>query len=60
MKNTSPMNKLIYILLICLTSSINAQIPDQLSNSEKVYGLSKFWQETNYNFIYLNKVDKTE
>lgn len=54
------MNKLIFILLICLTSSVNAQIPNQLSNADKVYGLSKFWQETNYNFIYLNKVDKKE
>lgn len=48
------------VLLICLTNTISAQIPNQLSNTEKVYGLSKFWQETNYNFIYLNKVNKNE
>ncbi len=54
------MTKKIFILVSCLASLVNAQIPNQLSNTEKVYGLSKFWQETNYNFIYLNKVDKTE
>ncbi|WP_350286443.1 S41 family peptidase [uncultured Croceitalea sp.] len=54
------MNKAIFILWVFLASSINAQIPDELSSTEKVYGLSKFWQETNYNFIYLNKVDKAE
>lgn len=30
-----------------------------LSSTEKIYGLSKFWQEVNYNFVYLNKVDRT-
>ena len=35
-----------------------AQIPNTLSPSDKVYGLSKFWQEVNYNFIYLDKVDR--
>lgn len=34
------------------------QIPNTLTPSEKVYGLSKFWQEVNYNFIYLDKVDR--
>lgn len=54
------MKKIITVLLICFTNSIIAQIPNQLSNNEKVYGLSKFWQETNYNFIYLYKVNKNE
>lgn len=35
------------------------QIPNTLTPNEKVFGLSKFWQEVNYNFIYLNKVDRT-
>ena len=48
------------ILLLCFTGFLSAQIPNQLSNSEKVYGLSKFWQEANYNFVYLNKVDKAK
>ena len=33
-------------------------MPSTLSKSEKVYGLSKFWQEVNYNFVYLYKVDR--
>lgn len=35
-----------------------SQVPDELSNAEKVYGLSRFWQEVNYNFVYLDKVDR--
>lgn len=31
---------------------------NNLSKSDKLYGLSKFWQEVNYNFVYFNKVDK--
>ena len=34
------------------------QIPDKLTKEDKVYGLSKFWQEVNYNFVYLYKVDQ--
>lgn len=34
------------------------QIPNTLTPNDKVFGLSKFWQEVNYNFIYLNKVDR--
>lgn len=29
-----------------------------LTKAEKVYGLSKFWQEVNYNFVYLDQVDR--
>ena len=48
-------------VLICLSSIfVNAQIPNSISNAEKVYGLSKFWQEVNYNFVYLNKIDKDQ
>lgn len=54
------MKKLIFMLWAIFTSSMSAQMPNHLSNAEKVYGLSKFWQEANYNFIYLNKVDKAE
>lgn len=49
------------IVLICLSSIfINAQIPNSISKADKVYGLSKFWQEVNYNFVYLNKVDRNK
>ena len=36
------------------------QIPNEISKQDKVHGLSKFWQEVNYNFVYLNKVNRTE
>ena len=35
-----------------------SQMPSELTNAEKVYGLSRFWQEVNYNFVYLDKVDR--
>lgn len=54
------------VLLLVLILSVSAygqmpfgQMPDKLPKAEKVYGLSKFWQEVNYNFIYSNKVDRT-
>lgn len=51
--------KQINILAIILFS-INTfgQIPNTLTPNEKIFGLSKFWQEVNYNFIYLDKVDR--
>ncbi|WP_300603370.1 S41 family peptidase [Niabella sp.] len=36
----------------------NAQIANTISAADKVYGLSKFWQEVNYNFVYLDKIDR--
>lgn len=33
-------------------------LPNTLSKTEKIYGLSKFWQEANYNFVYLNQIDR--
>jgi C-terminal processing protease CtpA/Prc len=48
-----------FILVICLTyTSTQAQSLPPLTPAQKVYGLSRFWQEVNYNFVYLNKVDR--
>ena len=52
------MKKILFILLIAIVSNTYAQITNTLSKTEKIYGLSKFWQEVNYNFVYLNKIDK--
>lgn len=51
-----------YIVLIAIISSTIAfaQRPNTLSASDKIYGLSKFWQEVNYNFVYINKVDRSK
>jgi C-terminal processing protease CtpA/Prc len=54
------MKKIIVLILIILSNLTYGQIPNELTNEEKVYGLSKFWQEVNYNFVYLNKVDRNE
>lgn len=48
------------LLAVALTLSLGAfaQFPATLSPADKVYGLSRFWQEVNYNFVYLNQVDR--
>lgn len=43
--------------LIIFTSTYG-QISNTLSNEDKIFGLSKFWQEVNYNFVYYDKIDK--
>jgi C-terminal processing protease CtpA/Prc len=43
-------------LLLALSAS--GQIPNTLTPADKLYGLSTFWQEVNYNFVYLNRVDR--
>ncbi|MUP44663.1 peptidase S41 [Gramella sp. BOM4] len=48
----------ILLFSLLLSSLLMAQMPSELSNAEKVFGLSKFWQEVNYNFVYLDKVDR--
>ncbi|WBX72312.1 S41 family peptidase [Tenacibaculum retecalamus] len=52
------MKNIFTLLLLMITGNAFSQMPNTLSKSEKVYGLSKFWQEVNYNFVYLYKVDE--
>lgn len=50
-----------YFLTICLIAHhivAISQIPNTLTTSDKIYGVSKFWQEVNYNFIFLDKVNR--
>lgn len=47
---------LLVLLLIC--SPLVAQIPNKLSLNDKIYGLSKFWSDVEYNFVYLYKTDQ--
>ncbi|MEJ8803174.1 S41 family peptidase [Pontibacter sp. H249] len=54
------MKKLLPLFLILVALATKAQVPNTLSPADKVYGLSKFWQEVNYNFVYLDKVDRTK
>lgn len=53
------MKKTFIAALLFFTVTFFGQIPNTLTPSDKVYGLSKLWQEVNYNFIYLDKVDRT-
>jgi C-terminal processing protease CtpA/Prc len=54
------MNKGIILILILFSNLALGQPPNKLSNEEKIYGLSKFWQEVNYNFVYFSKIDKDD
>ncbi|RYZ23184.1 MAG: peptidase S41 [Chitinophagaceae bacterium] len=52
------MKRLLFAMLLLAAGTASAQFPNTLSAADKVYGLSRFWQEVNYNFAYLNKVDR--
>ncbi|WP_316806216.1 S41 family peptidase [Pedobacter agri] len=47
------------LLLILLPFTVFAQ-SNKLTKADKIYGLSKFWQEVNYNFVYLDKIDRVK
>ncbi|MDP5200133.1 S41 family peptidase [Flavobacterium sp. DG2-3] len=52
------MKSVIAFVFLFFSISNFGQISNTLTPSDKVYGLSKFWQEVNYNFVYLDKVDR--
>ncbi len=54
------MNRLfILVAALLLASTAKAQEPSNiLTPEQKVFGLSKFWQEVNYNFVYLDRIDR--
>lgn len=41
-------------------SSLSAQVLNSLSLNDKLYGLSKFWSDVNYNFVYMYKIDPVQ
>ncbi len=47
-------NFIIFFLII--SSSMFAQLPNKLSNKEKIYGLSKVWSEVKRNFVYYDRI----
>jgi len=47
-----------FFLLFLLLPLCSFAQRNSLSKADKIYGLSKFWQEVNYNFVYLDKVDR--
>jgi C-terminal processing protease CtpA/Prc len=52
------MKKISVIILVVIAINAFGQLPKTLTQAEKIYGLSKFWEEVNYNFIYLDKFGK--
>lgn len=53
--------KLLFRFALTLTVALvylnaSAQVANAISPADKVFGLSKFWQEVNYNFVYLNTI----
>ncbi|WP_051891194.1 S41 family peptidase [Chryseobacterium sp. JM1] len=50
----------IVCLLLFICSALSAQIPNKLTLNEKIYGLSKFWSDVEYNFVYLYKTDQSK
>jgi len=52
------MKKIIFAAMLGGSQFCLAQLPNTLTPADKVFGLSQFWQEVNYNFVYLNKVNR--
>ena len=53
------MKKILFLaFLLAALSGLAQDLPNNLSPADKVYGLSKFWEEVNYNFVYLDKIDR--
>jgi len=53
------MRKLLLFIISTFSFYASAQNLTQISKSDKLYGLANYWQEVNYNFVYINKVDKS-
>lgn len=51
------MKKILLLMLLPLASLAQS---NKLTKADKIYGLSKFWQEVNYNFVYINKIDRVK
>lgn len=55
------MKKLLLVFVLSLLHFYAfAQDLNQISKIDKLYGLTNYWQEVNYNFVYFNKVDREE
>ena len=46
--------------LLLFTTTLLAQAPNSLSRADRLYAVSRFWQEVNYNFVFLDKVDRQQ
>lgn len=53
---------ILFCVIVCISckKESQSQLPNTITTSDKIYGFSKFWNETNQNFVYLGKVDRKE
>jgi len=55
------MRKMLFVIVLSLLATkffAQQALPNNISKADKIYGLSKFWQEVNYNFVYIDKIDR--
>lgn len=55
------MKKALFLLLSIFlyeNSFSQTDLPNTISKTDKIFGLSKYWNEVNFNFVYLNKIDR--
>ena len=56
--------KVLLAFLLIVSTSVSAKEvgnpPHDLSNEDKLYGLSLFWKEASYNFAYFDQVPKLD
>lgn len=57
-KNRTMIKKIISCKLLLITIFINAQIPQKLTDSEKIFGLSQIWKEASYNYAHFKDLKK--
>jgi len=43
-------------LTVCIGNTFAQEIPENLTNEEKIYGLSKVWKEADKNFVFFDQV----
>lgn len=49
---------IVIIFMLFIAMIAKSQVPNTLTRQDKIFGLSKIWQEVNYNFIYLERIDR--
>lgn len=54
----TPTMRTLFFLVFIFTFSTAARTQN-ISTADKILGLSTFWQEVNYNFVYLEDIDKS-
>ncbi len=47
------------VIILFAASTAYPQIPNTLSSEDKVFGLSKLWEEVNYNFVFMNRINRS-